>query len=371
MYGKVFKRLFGLFLAYAFLTTFSRSLLYLYYRNTGLTFTQIILIAACSFGTHLVLMLSLREVRSTVAWPLSLAMFGVFLSLNTVVVGPVQLYIGAVAWGASLYFFYTNYNVAIWESAPPNRNGFSAAMLTAVWPVLGIVAPPLSGLVAGYGYIWVWVVSAGLLVVTWRFALAQGEFRVKYSVRGALREIRSVRIFYLLEGVWQGLGFGVIPVYTLVFFKTPASFGTFLAFMAGIGAVTSLLFGRLTDRIKKRVVFFYPVTLALAGVCLYLPFAAASLNRWVIANGIFSAISPIFGKLTGSLIPDMKPDFQLAMPGREVMLGSGRLVGLGIAWLSFVLDDRPSWVFGFFAVVLLTYGGTMYWRKQRHQHEYF
>lgn len=361
MYVKEFRTLLLFYFSYIFFVTFSRSLLPTYFLKEGFSFKEIVASGGVIFLTQLICLFIFKKPSLLIAWRLSLIVWMIFILLVVRLENHLQFYLAMVANGISIFLFFIVYNVIHFDYTPQNRRGESTAVMVAFGPIISVIAPFVAGILAQIKFSLIWLVSGSVFIFCYYLTFLQKDFSYEYSIKKAVSYIAATRVYIFLEGIWEAMVFAVIPVYTLFFINTPLNYGIFTSYLALLGAISNFLLGRFTDKIQKRAIFLYPVTLIMVAVTYLFPFATESLNLWIILTGAISFLLPIFWNLTIAMVVDTHEDLKLAMPGREVFLASGRLLGILFAFVSFSMEKSPRIIFIVLGTVMLLFPLALYW----------
>ena len=161
-----------------------------------------------------------KNFSSQTSWILAIISLFVSVLLIIDIKSVYQYYLSTLLSGLTLYLFFIFYNIAHFESTPKEKIGISSGLMFGVVPVVGVLAPLAAGFL-GELNIWIaWIISLLSLGVTIFLIRFQNNFSISYNVWDSIKEIASTRIFIFLEGIWEALIIGVIPIYTLFFIKT-------------------------------------------------------------------------------------------------------------------------------------------------------
>lgn len=364
MKNKKFILLFLFFIVYVWFQSFSRAVLPTYYLNAGLTLQVMI------FGTTLVylgqsiLLALMTKLSARSSWWLTVVLQIIFLLLLINLKSVWQFYFACIASGITVGLFFMFYNIAYFENTPKDKTGFSSALMFSAPTVISIFSPLLAGFLGQISFNLIWLVSFISLVPVALMIFFQQNFSVSYTFKTAISEIKATRVFIFLEGIWEAMVFGIIPIYTLYFIKTPLGYGVFAAYLSIVGIVANLTLGRLTDRLQKRVVFLYPLTIVMALVTILFAFFSNSLTAWLILTAIISFLLPLFWNVSTAMVVDTHSNLRLVMPGRELMLALGRFLGLVLATFSFLLEKTPHLIYLVLGLTLLLYPLILWWRTK-------
>ncbi len=368
MKDRKFLTLLSLFVSYIWVSTFARSILPVHFYESSITIRQMLAGFLFMFLTQILALLYIRRISAKTAWRLSVVSLSLSLAVFFNIKNDIQFYIGMMLGGLSLFFFFPIYNTIHFENTPENKIGTSSALMFSVGPVVSILAPALAGTLAEINFSLIWYLSTIFMIVTLITINFQKDYHLNYSRLAVLAEIKSTRPFIFLEGIWSALVLGIIPVYSLIFFKTPAAFGVFLVYFAIVSVISNIVLGKLTDKIKKRSIFLYPLTLILALTTMLFPFALKSLELWIFFTGIVGFVLPMFWNLATALVVDHHEDLKDSMLGREIVLAVGRVVGLGIALFSFPFEKNPKFIFLFLGLSILLYPIILFYNQHIKKH---
>jgi hypothetical protein len=371
--GSDYAKLIVFYIIFNWFASFSKSILSIHFIDQGLSLNQLILGTTFCFAG--VLFLSLlkisNKITSRLSWQLSLISIIIYVLATIRIYHPSQLYFASFINGFSVFFFFIFYNVAHFKNTPRGKTGHSSAIMFSIGPIVSIVAPLLAGFFAKTSFSLVWFFSIVFFAISIYFSRRQPIFSVKYSLKSALDEIRSTRFFIFLEGIWESIIFGVIPIYTLFFIKTPLNYSIYLAYLSLSAVVANLILGKISDRIQKRIAFLYPITIAMSIITFLFPFTTNNLTYWIIITGALQFLMPLFWNFSTAMVVDSHSNLELAMSGREIVLNSGRVLGLIFVFLSFILEKTPNGIFIFLGSLMMLFPICLFWRtKLRKNHSY-
>jgi len=366
MFKSSYLKLIVFYTSFIWFVGFSKAILPPYFLSHGLTLNQIIFGAGMSFlGILFLLIIKFSNfIKARLSWQLALLSAFVYILLVINISSYFKFYIASFIYGFATFFFYIFYNIAHFKNTPREKTGHSSAVMFSVGPIVSIGAPLLAGFLAQINFLFVWIFSGVFFLLAAYLARRQNNFPVKYEIRPALKEIRATRSFIFLEGIWEAMIFGIIPVYTLFFIKTSLGYGTFLAYLSLTAVLANLILGKFTDKIQKRIIFLYPLTIIIAVITFLFPLATSNIVFWVIITGALQFFVPLFWNISTAMVIDGHPNLELSIPGREIMLTLGRVLGLGLSFLSFYFEKTPFYIFIFLGFVMLIYPLNLYWKTK-------
>jgi MFS family permease len=307
------------------------------------------------FVAAFLMIFALRKFKSRTAWLIACFLNFIFIIFAYTVTSLTQFYLIFFLSGSAMFFFYVFYNIAHFQNASRGKIGYASAVMFSVGPVIGIFAPLLSGYLIEKKIFWFWALVICFFLIAVFAVARQNNFSLDFKLKAAFSEIKATRIFIFLQGIWEALTFGIIPIFTLYFIKSPLGYGAYIAYLALIAVGANLLLGHLTDRIKKRAVFLYPLTICMAIITALFFFAVRDLRLWIILSSLLQFLIPLFYNISTAMVVDAHSDLEQAMPARELVLAAGRFLGFGAVYLSFYFEKIPQNIFFFLAGVMLLY----------------
>lgn len=364
MARKKFFRLLGLFISWLWFVKFTSSILPIHFIQEGLTPAQIVLNPLFAFLAIGIVTIFRTNYSAKKSWYLSVVFYLIYILAIIKIFSPLEFYTIALLYGLSGVFFFVPYNIAHFENSPKHRTGISSAIMFNVWPAIGIGAPFIAGIIAQVNFIYVWIASTIFGLIPLFLTRKQDDFKIKYSITKALRELKATRIYIFLFGFWDSLNQAIIPIYTLFFIKSPLYYGAYLAYLSLIAVLANFLVGHFTDKIQKRSVFLYPVAFLTGIATLMFIFATENITYWIIASGVIQLFVPVLTNLSTALVVDSHQDLRLAMPGRELLLSIGRVIGLFLVFLSFVFEKTPFIIFFILSGSMIFFGLLLLYNKK-------
>lgn len=351
-----------MYLGYVWFTTISKSVLATHIFQQGLTLDQMMLGQAIQFASQLALLLLVKKYAAKKSWTCAIIAAAISIVLVINIHSLLQYYLAVSFGGLALGLFFVMYNIAHFNNTPKAKTGHSSGIMFAIHPAISVVAPLLAGAVATHSFNLLWLISLLSFLVALYTVSKQANFRISYKLKTALNELRPTRIYIFLEGIWEAVIISVIPIYTLKFISTPLDYGKYIAYLSVAGLIANIILGKLTDKLQKRSVFIYPTTIALATLTTALSFSLSNLYSWIVITGLIQFLIPIFWNITTSLVVDQRPNLEVAIPGREILLAVGRMLGLGITYLGFRYNYIQS-TFAVLTIALLLIPTALYWNS--------
>lgn len=361
-----FARLLSFYITFLFATTFLRAVVppYILSQGIGIRAMLIGLIVVFSAQISMFFLFQKRQVYSRNSWFLGLIFVLVSVALVINVKTDVQYYLSALFNGLNLFFFWVFYNTTHFENVPKGKVGFFSGIMFGIPSLIGVIAPFIAGALGEINIWIVWITSSLSLILAIVLIKLQVNFSLTFDIKKSFIEIKATRLLIFLSGLWDSLVTGVIPIYTLFFIKTTLGYGTFLSYLSLVSVLATLIIGRLSDKLNKRIIFLYPVTLTLALATFGLTLANQNLTIWAILSGIISFLLPIFWNLSTAIVVDNSSNLKLAFQGRELILASGRIIGFIVVFAAFNLEERPFFIYIFLGTAMLLFTMVLFWKSK-------
>lgn len=300
----------------------------LYFLNKGYSFLDIALYFALSFITSVLLIMAVRSFRSTKSMRIGLLLkIAVFLAAAFLIAKPMIFAIGII-WGIMTICYWMPLNVHFFKFRTEGKNAMHSGIYFLMWPVLGALLPAAAGIAANsFGMLAVLLSGAVLLVPAVIISLGiKEESSIEINFRDFIGNTKGVKTILFLQGIWEGVDWVVVPIVTFAFIPKTVSYGTFYSYLGVFGVAAFLLLARVSDRIKKRAVFLYPVTAIMAAFTI-LSGLSASLLEWGIYRGAVSFLVSIFSPFALTVVVDVSKNIPDTMISREFFLNFGRASG--------------------------------------------
>lgn len=344
--------------------SFSFSVLKPHFLNQGLSIEQMILGSLYSFISTCLLMIFINKISSRLSWRLAFIACFASILLFVKINNSGQYYLASMISGFIVPLFYVAYNIAHYQLTPRHRTGFSSGIMFSIFPIVGLIAPLAAGWLAEINYLYIWVLSGIFFTATFILTKFQTNFTIQYNLLAGFRTIKATRILLFLEGIWETLAFGIIPIFSLHFIKSPLYYGTYLAYLSLMSVIANLVLGHLSDKLQKRLVFLYPVTILMALATFTFPLVTTNLIFWLILTGIIQFLCPLFWNFSTSYFIDIHPNVLIIMPIRELVLNIGRVLGFIALAINFKFETTPTYIFYFLGLVMLLYPAVLFYNTR-------
>jgi len=365
---RAFLNLTVFYAAYQWFKSFSTAVLNPYLLEHGLTMSQLFTGDLIFFTSAFCFQLILPQIRSRLSWRLALITSFLSILLLAFLTNVYHFYLSNFLAGLSMPLFYVVYNTAHFKLTPKHRTGFSAAVLFSIAPIITFLTPLLAGFVAHFNYLYIWLLSGLFFFLVFYLVRYQINSLQKFTIK--FSTLTSTRVFIFLEGIWEILYFSLIPYYSLYFITTPLYYGVYLSYLSLLSIASNLILGRLTDKLQKRIIFLYPVTLTMALVTFLFPLALNQIIYWIIITGLIRFLTPQFWNLSTSMMVDTANSL-LAFSTREFILSFSRATGLVLVLINFAFQTKPTYIFYLFGLVMFLFPLILFYNTRiSRKHQY-
>lgn len=359
-----FFTLFIFYIAFTWFWIFGKAILPPIIASKGLNLVEMMFAMLLVFIAQAIFLVTIKKHNSKKFWPLSILALLIYIIGIFVFKGNIQFYIISFISGLATPLFYISYNFAHFNLSSKEKRGERSALMFGAPLIIAVITPLLAGFLAQNNPLFFWILLFLSLAVVIYFLRFQEPITIKYSVKSALTEIKATRILIFLSGIWETMVFGVIPIYTIFFIKTPLEYGTFLAYISLMSVIANYILGKISDKIKKRAIFLYALTPVMAFITFLFPMATSNLWRWIVLTGAVNFLLPLFWSVSTAFIVDTHQNLELTISGREIMLTAGRIIGLGGAFLSFLFEAKPFILFIFLGGAMLLFPLTILYNSK-------
>jgi len=148
----MFKRIYFFFLTYIAAMTYSQTLLMLWFFQNGISYAEMLIyfFAIYFFVFIFYFILENRKFSSRFSLLLGIlcSAIGVLLA-NFIPVSTYLIYVLALFFALNFVFFWTIYNALHFKYSEKHERGFKSGVYFLLFPVLGAILSPISGLIVG------------------------------------------------------------------------------------------------------------------------------------------------------------------------------------------------------------------------------
>jgi len=325
-------RLLATYIPFSAASGLGAGLVYLYFRNAGVSDTDLVASFFFYFLAPLLVILALnnRKMSSrTLMWLGLAAGIAAYALVALLPPSKEALFAYSFLIGTICFLFWVPFN-AMYFGISRGRAASLGTIYFSVGPVLSLVLPLIAATIAqdiGFGTLF--LASAALYVIPMIAAVRLTDSAHSYELKACLDELIGFKTLVLIEGIYGGGISAVIAVVSLFYFTTPMEMGTFLSVTTIFAVIASVVVSKLSDKSRRRLEYIKLFGSGL-GLVTLLGGLATNALAWYGAMSGRNFFSSLFWPFTTAIIVDNKRDMAKSMVSREFMLNVGRIIGVGI-----------------------------------------
>lgn len=334
-----FLRLYAIQFFYVVSHVFGWTLSSLYFVSVGYSFLDIAIYFAMSFITSVLTIIALKDFHSTRLMRAGLILkFLVFATAAYIYINPLLL-VSEIMQGMMSIFYWMPMNIHFFRHKKEGKNASHSGLYFIMWPIVSTILPAVAGIVADkYGMATVFFSAAALVVPAIALSfMAKESSHIHISFDRFTEHTKGIKTLLFLQGIWEGIDWTVVPLVTLSFVTGVVGFGAFYSYLGFFGIVAFFIAGRASDKMKKRAIFLYPVTIAMA-ICTILSGLSATFFAWGVFRGAVSFLVNIFSPFCMTVVVDTSKSLEESMIAREFLLNFGRALGAAIVALMLAMS---------------------------------
>lgn len=336
---RAFIKLYAVHFFFTVSHVFGWTLSSLYFVKIGYTFMDVALYFALSFITSVLVIIAAKQFRSDRSMQIGI-IFKILLFFAAVYafVKPL-IFAVAIIQGIVMVSYGVTMNVRFFKFRGEGKNASHSGLFFILWPVFGALLPALAGLSAEkYGMAFVFFVGVLLLVPALAISLwLKKSDMIPSDFKAFVKNTKGLKTIVFIQGIWEGIDWVVVPLVTLTFVSNEFEFGAFYSYLGVFGIAAFFALGRMSDRMKKRAVFIYPITIAIA-VFTILGGLSSTFIAWGIYRGFVSFLLSLFSPFSMTLIVDLTKNMGDSMISRGFFLNFGRALGAAIVALMLAMS---------------------------------
>ncbi|NIQ04491.1 MAG: MFS transporter [Candidatus Korarchaeota archaeon] len=352
-----FSTIFILQVVFAFAVSFGWSLIYFYFLKSGFSSMHVLLYFTLIYVSSSATILLVTRVHSKQSIITGLLLRIVTFVLVYRFVHVIQLFLVAIVFGVAISLFWIPVNIAYFATSSHDTKAFHSSIAIALWPFVGAICPFLSGVVANfYGFQAVFLISIAILLIDVFITMnLSSNSLLQFDLKRTIQRIKGLKTLLLLQGFWQGVNWIAVPVISFFFITKELEYGSFLAYLSVVGAVASLLLGKLSDKTENRLTFIIP-SIIFTGIFTLLSGLGTTFVEWALFRGVVSFFGTIAASFSLTVVVDRTDHLEAGMIGRELFINGGRVIGglivllfaqLGRIQLSLVVSGIAFFVYPF------------------------
>lgn len=326
--GNKFLKLFFIQFFYIASHLFGWTLSTLYFIQKGYAFADIALYFGLSFATSLVVIMAVKNFRSSQSIRIGLLLKIAIFFVAAWLVAKPMIFLVSLMWGAMTVCYWVPLSIHFFKFRKDGKNAAHSGIYFSMWPLLGAILPALAGAAAAkFGMAAVLFSGAALLVPAFvlSFGIAE-QSSINFSFRDFVGRTKGVKTIIFIQGVWEGVDWIAVPIVTFAFIPEEIKYGAFYTYLGIFGIAAFFLAARASDRTGRRTLFLYPVTIAMAAFTMLSGFSS-SLLAWGIYRGMVSFLVNLFSPFALTVVVDVSKNIEDSFISREFFLNLGRALG--------------------------------------------
>ncbi|MBT3539070.1 hypothetical protein HOF40_02855 [Candidatus Parcubacteria bacterium] len=272
------------------------------------------------------------------------------------------LYAFFILRGLGSIIFFIPYNIIYFSESKKDKNLQGMTWYWAVGVFAGAVAPILGTFLFIHFGITIFLFTALLLAV---LAMYLSRYIPKekytYSRKEIFTHIKGLRTLNLIDGALHKVMMIVIPLWATRFLTDEIDFGIFLSLMGVVAIFVSLNMAKMSDRLQKRSIFIWPLSIA-TGIVTGLFFFATSVTHFLILALLLKAFNILISPLRSNIVQDKFEQSPLLWISREVYLNIGRIFMLAIV-ASMMFLGLEKEIFIFLALLNILFPFVLYFKR--------
>jgi hypothetical protein len=365
-----FLRLYTIQFFYIISHVFGWTLSSLYFVSVGYSFRDIAIYFAMSFITSALTIIALKDFHSSRLMRAGLILkFFVFATAAYLYVKPLLL-VSEIMQGVMSIFYWLPMNIHFFRHKKEGKNASHSGLYFVMWPVVSTILPAVAGIVADrYGMATVFFSAAALVIPAIALSFRRNESsHIDISFRRFTEHTKGVKTLLFLQGIWEGVDWTVVPLATLSFVTGATGFGAFYSYLGFFGIVAFFIAGKASDKMKKRAIFLYPVTVAMA-LSTILSGLATTFLAWGVFRGAVSFLVNLFSPFSMTVVVDTSKKLEESMIAREFLLNFGRALGAMIVAILLIMSVPIQYALVVSGAILLLHPLFLRAKKKNYQVE--
>ncbi len=257
----------------------------------------------------------------------TLALSSLFLPLPTKYLLPIYTvvaYVGSIS-------FYIIFNIIFFSSGKKEQNLQHVTFYWAIMIVSGIVGPLIGGyILSTLGIYYFALVSFLILGILFYFIRYVPSQVFSFTTKDLLGTLSGFKRIILLDGALHKVGLITITLMSLRFINNEFDFGKYLSLVSIVALIFSFRTAKISDRIHRRMIFIWPLSVAAAVTTMLLYFAN-NFYLYIILALLLKALTVMVEPMRTNILQD-KADKNnpVTWISRELYINIGR----SILWLT-------------------------------------
>ena len=341
-----FLTLYSMHTSFVAADTIGWSLAMLYFYKHGVPLAWLFIFFLVQFGTIYVVLINAHRFVARHMFIYSFCIRILVLLLLSIFFKPSLVYIAAALQATAIFAYWVPFNAIYFKDSEGKQQTFLAALYAGITPTLGLVLPPLMGVVAeSFGYSTVFLLGALVMFIPLTLSFKMPMHTIEFNASKSAVRHKKVSMLIFLNGLLDSIAIVAIPLFVLQFITSEIKLGIFLSYLGLAGIIGSLILTRISDIFHAKRLFIFPLTIFLGVIIMLLGFYAHNFYLFLIFAGIFSMINVLVYPFLIRVAFDSYSHITDAVIARETILYLGRFAGVLLLTASFVWLNTPSYAF--------------------------
>ena len=345
---------------YVFLSSGFFTSLYVYFIKKSISLEQILLAEFLAAITVSITILLRRRWHSQYSLYFgfscaALALLSLFLPWSAKYLLPIYTvvsYLGAIS-------FYIVFNILFFNSGKKDQNLQHVTFYWAIMIVSGIIGPLIGGYILSTVGIYYFAVVSFLILGILFYLIKYVPHQVyTFTTKDLFGTLRGFRYITLLDGALHKVGLITITLMSLRFITNEFDFGKYLSLVSIVALIFSFRTAKISDRINRRMVFIWPLSIAAAITTAALYFAN-NFYLYIVLALLLKALTVMVEPMRTNILQDKADKSNpVTWISRELYINIGRSIlwlGAFILWhfnLQFLLFIIMGFLYLLFPIIV-------------------
>lgn len=336
---------FYVFLSSGFFTT-----LYVYFVKRHISFQQLLFVEVLAALAVTITVLVKRRWHTQYSLYFgfvctALAVASLFLPLPIKFLLPIYGTVGYVG----TVSFYVIFNILFFSSSKEDKNLQHTTFYWGIMIISGIVGPLIGGFILAklsiFYFALVAFVILGILFYLIRYVPTKVFTLTKHDLFNSIRGFRKIT---LLDGALHKVGLMAITLMSLRFIDNEFDFGKYLSLVSIVALIFSFRTAKISDHLRRRMVFIWPLSIGAAVTTAALYFAD-NFYLYITLALILKALTVMVEPMRTNILSDKaNKNNPIIWISREFYLNTGRTI--------FWLMTAVLWYFGQQSILFIIMG---------------
>ncbi len=324
---------------------FGWSFFTVYFYELGYSIPEMLLSGVFFSLTPLLVILFSKKISSKTAMNLGIMFRAIALFLCYKFIfdyfGHIQLFLVNSFIGLMSVYYWLSNDAIIQREAKTDNRAFISMVFSSIDPIVSMIAPLISAwIIEKNSYAVMFNVALGFVVLALiSVKLVNKEVVLEFKLKKIMQELNHLKTLTFIQGVFSGLNTFTIGIITISFIESLFDYGVFASITAVFGIIASLFLGRLSDKIRNRIVFA-KFSLIITGVFALISAFSRTYSFWVLSRSIYRFFIGIALPFVFTIVGDCIKNKENGMVARNFLINLGAIIGSIISLLVYFLTSN-------------------------------